>query len=170
MELKEILVRHMQEEDLQAVQDIEEASFTCSWPANSFLNEIRDNQVACYLVAQCEGIILGYCGAWIIIDEGHITTMAVHPDYRGKKIGKLLMWHMMDECLKRGVRWSTLEVRKNGDVAQKLYLSFGFSVVGERKEYYQNGDDALIMSVGNIRDTSFKKRMQRLWDEMFREE
>jgi len=170
MKLKEILVRPMQEEDLQAVQVIEEASFPFSWPANSFLNEIRDNQVACYLVAQREGIILGYCGVWIIIDEGHITTMAVHPDYRGKKIGKLLMWYMMDECLKRGVRWSTLEVRKNGDVAQKLYLSFGFSVVGERKEYYQNGDDALIMSVGNIRDTSFKKRMQRLWDDMFREE
>lgn len=170
MELREILVRPMQEEDLEAIQEIEETSFPVSWPANSFLNEIRDNHVACYLVAKWESLVLGYCGAWIIIDEGHITTMAVHPDYRGKKIGKLLMWHMMDECLKRGVHWATLEVRKNGDVAQKLYLSFGFSVVGERKEYYQNGDDAFIMSVGDIRDISYRKRMQRIWDQMFREE
>jgi ribosomal-protein-alanine N-acetyltransferase len=170
MNLKEILVRPMQEQDLSAILEIETASFPFSWPENSFRNEIRDNSIACYFSAQWESLVLGYCGAWIVLDEGHITTMAVHPDYRGKKIGKLLMWHMMNECLRRGVRWATLEVRRNGVVAQNLYLSFGFSVVGERREYYQDGEDALIMSVGNIRESNYRRRMQRLWDEMFKEE
>lgn len=143
-----ITFRVMTLEDLDSVIEVEHASFTLPWSREAFYNELVNNQYAYYLVAEDQGKIVGYCGTWIILDEGHITNIAVLPDWRGKKIGEELLVRMMGKAQSMGVKKMTLEVRVGNQTAQKLYRKLGFKDGGIRKFYYtDNMEDALIMWV-----------------------
>lgn len=127
------------------IVDIERLSFTDPWSKISFLKEL-ENPSARYLVAEIKGRIIGYGGYWSILNEGHITNIAVHPDYRGQGIGSALLTAMINLAQREGIDAMTLEVRISNRIAQSVYLKHGFTVVGVRKKYYQdNGEDALIM-------------------------
>lgn len=136
----------MRVEHLDAIQVIEKQSFPIPWPRQTFEFEILHNELAHYIVAVCEGQVVGYGGFWMILNDGHITNIAVLPSFRGCDIGKALLFSLMSNAYALGADRMTLEVRPSNVVARALYESFGFVEAGCRKGYYQdNNEDAIIM-------------------------
>jgi ribosomal-protein-alanine N-acetyltransferase len=137
-------------EDLEGVITIENHSFVTPWSRNSFLQELLENERAIYLVAKDEfDHLVGYIGMWIIFDEGHITNLAVHPNFRRRGAGSLLLKGLTDYGRREGVKYLTLEVRRSNETAQNLYYKHGFVHMGVRRKYYlDNNEDALIMWKG----------------------
>lgn len=143
-----ITFRKMTVEDLDDVIEVEVNSFATPWSRDAFYNELTKNQFAHYLVAEVDEKVVGYCGVWIIVDEAHITNIALLPDYRGLKLGEALMGRIMEIARDLGALRITLEVRVSNERAQNLYRKFGFEEGALRKQYYtDNMEDALVMWV-----------------------
>lgn len=142
----EVTLRRMTLRDIDNVLVVERRSFTAPWSRQAFMTELLDNQFARYIVAEHDGHIVGYAGIWLIVDEGHVTNIAVDPDYRGYHLGETLLRTLMAVCVRNGGRRITLEVRVTNNVAQNLYRKLGFEGAGIRRGYYtDNREDALIM-------------------------
>ncbi|MDQ0976718.1 ribosomal-protein-alanine N-acetyltransferase [Bacillus niacini] len=140
--------RYMKEEDIDQILEVEHASFATPWSREAFYNEIYNNKFAVYIVLEEDEKIIGYVGAWVVIDEAHVTNLAILPSYRGKKLGEALLRKMMTVAKDMGARSMTLEVRVTNNVAQSLYRKLGFQNGGIRKNYYtDNQEDALVMWV-----------------------
>lgn len=143
-----LLFRLMREEDIDQIVHIEKLSFATPWSKESFMNELYKNQFATYVVIEDGEKVIGYCGMWLIVDEAHITNIAILPEYRGKKLGDALLKKVMEMALEMGAISVTLEVRVSNTVAQNLYRKYGFKNGGIRKGYYtDNQEDALVMWV-----------------------
>lgn len=143
--MSEVTIRRMTMEDVDGVAAVEAATFPTPWSRDAFASEMK-NVAARYLVAEKDGVIIGYAGAWIILDESHITNIAVLDGHRGQGIGRKLTHGLLQYLSNLGAAYATLEVRKSNVVAQSLYVSLGFIKLGVRKRYYEdNGEDALIM-------------------------
>ncbi|HOK43766.1 MAG TPA: ribosomal protein S18-alanine N-acetyltransferase [Thermoclostridium caenicola] len=141
----QILIRDMRESDLDAMAAIEQASFSVPWTRN-MLEEELSNSRARYRVLEFQGAVVGYIGMWQILDEGHITNVAVLPEFRRRGFARRLMQDLVDYAKANGIRSLTLEVRVGNLPAIRLYESFGFQIEGRRKHYYaDNNEDALIM-------------------------
>jgi [ribosomal protein S18]-alanine N-acetyltransferase len=141
-------IRFMTIDDLDAVMEIEHSSFSIPWSREAFYNEIEQNHLSTYLVAEDGERIAGYCGVWLVVDEAHITNVAVLPEYRGQGIGEDLMMRIMEISKEVGARVMTLEVRVSNVAAKGLYRKMGFQDGGIRKRYYSdNQEDALVMWV-----------------------
>jgi ribosomal-protein-alanine N-acetyltransferase len=107
--------------------------------------------------------IIGFAGLWLMVDEAHITTIAIHPDYRGKGLGELELASLVDIAYQIGARWVTLEVRVSNYVAQNLYRKYGFREAGMRHRYYSdNQEDALIMWTEELSSPAYKERFHQL--------
>ena len=146
MSLATCVIRRMTLPDVRQVHEIEEQAFSKPWSFESFLAELESNRCARYLVAERKGEIVAYAGAWLVLEEGHITNVAVRACERGKGIGKAIVKALMQYAANLGIRYMTLEVRKSNVAAQSLYRSLGFLEVGLRKRYYEDNDeDALLM-------------------------
>lgn len=144
--MEKVVIRSMTAFDIPDVLKIERLSFATPWTKEAFENEIQRNLCARYIVAVKEGSPIGYAGMWLIIDECHITNVAVHPDYRGMHVGDALMKYITNMGLAKGIKTMTLEVRKTNLIAQNLYIKYGFEPVSIRRGYYgDNGEDAIIM-------------------------
>lgn len=140
-----IVIRPMTIDDVDGVFEEEKNCFEHYWSKGEFEKEMK-NDVARYLVADIDGKIVGYVGIWFVAGEGHITNVAVHSDYRGQKIGDILIKHLVKICKDNNIFAMTLEVRVSNIVAQNLYKKYGFKLAGIRKEYYSdNKEDAMIM-------------------------
>jgi [ribosomal protein S18]-alanine N-acetyltransferase len=145
---KTITFRNMTVDDLDQVMEVEVNSFTIPWSREAFFNELTKNQFAQYLIVEVDQKVVGYCGVWIIIDEAHITNIALLPEYRGLKLGEALMGKVMELARAMGALRVTLEVRVSNERAQNLYRKFGFEEGAIRKQYYtDNMEDALVMWV-----------------------
>jgi [ribosomal protein S18]-alanine N-acetyltransferase len=141
-------IRFMTDDDLDAVMEIEHSSFSIPWSREAFYNEIEQNHLSTYLVVEDGERIAGYCGVWHVVDEAHITNVAVLPDYRGQGLGEALMLRLMEISKEVGARVMTLEVRVSNEAAKGLYRKMGFQDGGIRKRYYSdNQEDALVMWV-----------------------
>lgn len=144
--MSECKVRRMTVEDLDAVTTIEAATFAMPWSRKSFEQELTRNVAARYLVAELDGKVIGYAGAWIILDESHITNIAIENCERGHGYGKQLTRSLLQYLSNLGATYVTLEVRRSNEWAQHLYTDLGFQPVGWRKKYYEdNQEDALLM-------------------------
>jgi ribosomal-protein-alanine N-acetyltransferase len=144
--LMALLILPMELKDIKEVLEIEKACYSTPWSRNSFISEINDNEDAYYFVARSGGRIAGYMGVWFILDEGHITNVAVHPDFRRQGVATSLFNFVFTVGKSKGVNSFTLEVRVSNFGAQRLYTKMGFVFVGVRKGYYQdNNEDAYIM-------------------------
>lgn len=143
-----LIIRRMLLGDIDHVLRVEHRAFTAPWSRQAFLGELVENRLAKYIVAEYDGSIIGYAGLWIIMDEGHVTNIAVDPDFRGRRIGERLLRALMSMCAASGGHKMTLEVRVSNEIAQNLYRKYGFERVGVRKGYYtDNKEDAVIMWV-----------------------
>jgi ribosomal-protein-alanine N-acetyltransferase len=154
-------------EDLPAVQLIERASFTTPWPAHAYRQELDANRLAHYLVATIGGEIVAYGGIWLMVDEAHVTTFAVHPRYRRRRIGERLLLSLLDLAVDRHAREATLEVRLSNLGARRLYEKYGFRPVGIRPRYYSdNQEDALIMTTEPLGEERMAGRIAGLRAEL----
>ena len=156
-------IEPMRMEDLPAVHAIERASFDAPWPPEAYQHDLETNRLAQYLVARVGDEIAAYGGMWLMVDEGHIITFAVHPDWRRQHIGERLLLAFLDLAAERGAHEATLEVRLSNLPARRLYEKFGFRPVGLRPRYYSdNGEDALIMTTEPLADAAMRDRVARL--------
>ena len=162
--MTQLQIKNIQKINIQEIIEIEKEAFpNHHWSKDSFENEIV-NKLAIYrYVVNQDNVIEGYYGFWHIIDEAHITTLAVHPQYRRKGVAAHMLLNLIDECYKRMIKYITLEVRISNVPAISLYEKFGFSTIGTRKKYYQdNNEDALIMFTENIWYDKFKNNYKEL--------
>lgn len=142
----DIFVRKMVEEDIDSVLAIEKEAFTTPWSKQAFTAEIRENLLAYYLVAEVEEKVVGYGGIWLILNEGHITNIAVKEEYKGIKVGANILEGLICYCMQNGIDNMTLEVRESNVIAQKLYKKYDFISYGLRPKYYSDdNEDAIIM-------------------------
>lgn len=149
--------------DLDAVREIERRSFSTPWPAHAYPAEIETNRLAHYRVARLDGRIVAFAGIWLMLDEAHVTTFAVHPDFRRRSIGERLLLAMLDVAIANGAREATLEVRLSNMAARKLYEKYGFRPVGLRPRYYSDdNEDALIMTTEPLGEPGMRERLIRL--------
>ncbi|HMP38924.1 MAG TPA: ribosomal protein S18-alanine N-acetyltransferase [Roseiflexaceae bacterium] len=112
--------------------------------------------------------IVGYGGVWLSLTEGHITTIAVAPEWRGHGLGELILAGLIDEALGLGATVLTLEVRVSNNIAQQLYLKYGFRPAGTRQRYYtDNNEDALMMWTDSIREPAYQERLRQLRSHLF---
>ena len=143
--MTQISIRRMNEFDIDNVLIVEGQCFTLPWSRAGFVAEMK-NELAHYLVMVDQGTIIGYAGMWLIVDEAHVTNVAIVPGYRGRKLGAKLMAALIEHAKEGGTLCMTLEVRASNLVAQGLYEKFGFVSRGIRRNYYSDTqEDALIM-------------------------
>ena len=185
-------VDRMRLEDIEQVVAIDRVAFPTPWSANAYRHEIVHNEAAHYFVAllrkspspappvvpsqgwrawltrrlrsaRSPRYVVGYSGFWLMVDEAHISTIAVRPDFRRRGIGELLMLTMLEEAIRLQAVTATLEVRVSNVAAQQLYRKYGFDIVGRRRGYYSdNREDALIMTVYGILSPEYQARLSHL--------
>ena len=149
-------IRPMVEDDLPQVIAIDRRSFALPWPESSYRFEMLENlssflKVADVMLPDESRLIVGVVVVWMILDEAHIATLAVDPNYRGQRIATRLMVSVMREIIRQQARLATLEVREHNTTAQRLYQKFGYKIVGRRSRYYKdNQEDALIMTIDGL--------------------
>jgi [ribosomal protein S18]-alanine N-acetyltransferase len=152
----QVIVRRMQEKDIEQVHALDVLSFTLPWPERSFRYELNENPASRQWVAEIvsgDGAskIVGMIVSWLIIDEVHIGTIAVLPEHRRQGIGLKLIVKALVEAGGSGAVQGLLEVRRGNVAAQELYRKLGFVVVGVRPHYYRdNQEDALLMTLPRI--------------------
>ena len=147
-----VLIRKMTAADVPIVAQLDRMSFSMSWPEHAFYYEVKDNSAARCFVAETEDQkVVGMIVSWVILDELHIATLAVHPDYRRQGIGERILTKALQDGHDAGTRYALLEVRAGNEAAQNLYRKFGFKAVGRRPKYYKdNGEDAVLMNLDDL--------------------
>ena len=149
--MSELCIREMLDEDIDAVVVVENQSFSTPWSRKAFEEELNGNELAHYLVVEEAGRLIGYAGFWIVVDEAHVTNVALLPECRGRGLGTLLLEHMIVAAKMLGALSMTLEVRPSNTAARSLYSRRGFEERGIRPNYYAElGEDALIMWLDNL--------------------
>ena len=144
--MAEPVLRRMTLLDVPAVHRLEEAIFSIPWSEKDFVYEMTENKVARYLVIEEAGEIIAFAGAHIILDQAHVTNIAVRQDCRGRGLGRMITRALMQYASNLGAEYLTLEVRQSNATAQNLYKSLGFVKVNVRKRYYEDtGEDAWLM-------------------------
>ena len=166
--LPPITIRSMEWRDLETVSEIDKLSFSLPWPKNAFEFELRENPAARLWVAETEDPalvkprVIGVLAIWFIVDEIHISTLAVHPEYRRQGTARRLLAEALASCKQLGAVSATLEVRTSNLAAQALYDKFGFRIAGRRLKYYQdNQEDALLMTLADLQNLP-RQRLEQL--------
>jgi [ribosomal protein S18]-alanine N-acetyltransferase len=184
----------MELEDILQVSLVDRLSFTTPWSVSAYRYEIAENEAAYYFVvipydsqkdAEVDGrwigrlrrrfknsisdrFIIGYGGFWLLVDEAHISTIAIRPEYRRRGLGELLLLKMIEEAIALRAERVTLEVRKSNYNAQQLYYKYGFEVTGRRLAYYTDDrEDALIMTVENVLTLTYHEKLTSLKDDLY---
>ncbi len=166
--MQNVKITKMTSDDVNDVYDIEQLIHPeHHWSKNSFYNELANNLAVYYSVKNQDDKLVAYIGFWKIIEEAHITALAVHPDYRNMQLAQLLLIKSIDDCYKDMIKFITLEVRESNIPAINLYSKFLFESVGVRKNYYQdNGENAIIMFTQNIWYDKFKNNFNKIKNEI----
>lgn len=168
-----ITIRPMRPEDLEQVREIDRLSFSLPWPESAFQYELNANPAARLWVAEVEWPpagrkLVGMIVIWLIADEAHIATLAVHPDFRGQGIGRRLLATALQEAIHKGANQAMLEVRAGNLAAQELYRRFGFEVKHRRPRYYRdNNEDALLMNLTGM-DERYLEWLENVSEEQWR--
>ena len=181
------IVQPMDIDDIAEVRAIERQCFSTPWPRESFRHELERNRMARYLVLRRNNAdlppsrpgllqrvlgggtrpehrsIVGFAGIWMMVDEAHITTLAVSPEFQGCGLGEILLIALTELSRIENAKVLTLEVRQSNIVAQGLYGKYGFSERGIRPRYYSDdGEDALVMWSEELNSLAFEKRFRTL--------
>ncbi len=163
----EVEITKMRRRHLRKVLTIEARVYPRPWSASLFLSELAQRSTRSYIVARHEGEVVGYAGLMFTGAEGHITNIAVDPEFHGRKVGSRMLLTLVTEAIARGAETISLEVRVSNVGAQTMYEKFGFEVVGTRKGYYiETKEDAYVMVVGDTRSTDYRLRLERIRGEI----
>lgn len=170
MEKLKVQICKMRKKDISSIMEIEKKAYgDFHWSESGFEAEI-ENALGNYYVVKTDDEkqeLIGYCGFWAILEEAHITTIAVKEEYRGNHIGELLLQKMIEEGYSKDIKWFTLEVRISNITAQNLYKKYGFQSLGLRKKYYQDTqEDALIMWTESIWSDQFRTKFAEMKNSM----
>ncbi|RJP73153.1 MAG: ribosomal-protein-alanine N-acetyltransferase [Candidatus Abyssobacteria bacterium SURF_17] len=145
MSVPEVTFHKLAAEHLDEVLDIERQSFKTPWSKFAFLHEMQFEK-SVFKVLKIDSRVIGYGGFWLVLDEAHISNIAIHPEFRRRGLGRKLLINLLVDAVSRGATKASLEVRRSNVAAQRLYEGFGFAVVSVRKRYYvDENEDALIM-------------------------
>ena len=156
-----VLIRRMRLSDIEHVSRLERRCYTLPWSSSAYVTEVGNPNAYYTVAADADSVIVGYAGMWVIMDELHITTIAVDPARRGLKIGERLLIDLIEEGTVRGATRATLEVRERNAVAHNLYLKYGFDDVAARKNYYSdNGENAIIMWANNLTSPEYQAMLR----------
>ena len=140
--IETVEIKKMTPQDIDGVIKIEESAYgDHHWSRDSFLNEISNELAKYYTLHTQNGELAGYAGCWHILEEAHITTIAVAPTFRNRKFAQCLLKRIIDDCYLQKIKYITLEVRVSNNAAINLYSKYGFSSFGTRKGYYQNNNE-----------------------------
>lgn len=152
----------MSESDLDEVMQVEREAFTTPWTREMYRAELSKED-GIYVVARLKGDLAGYGGMLMILEEGHLMTLAVKKKFRRRGVATVILLHLFREVVKRGGRFVTLEVRPTNRPALSLYAKFGFEVMGVRRGYYMdNLEDALIMWTEDITSPGYRELLDKL--------
>jgi ribosomal-protein-alanine N-acetyltransferase len=166
----EIAVVPMTAEHLTEVMLIESSAFPTPWSKSLYRSELEIADTRIYLCVVERGRVIGYIGAMLVIDEVHITTIAVKESEQRRGIGKALLLHSLTIARSRGALAATLEVRVSSQGAHSLYHRFGFAPAGIRKNYYaEEHEDALIMWSHDLQGDEFNARLITIGSELKRQ-
>jgi [ribosomal protein S18]-alanine N-acetyltransferase len=157
----------MRAADLETVIKIEADSFGGYWSRRIFEEEIKQPYYRLWSLRH-EKQVLGYSGMWRVLEESHLTTLAIAPAWRGKKLGELLLWLVLERCLREEAHWTTLEVRPSNKAAITLYRKYGLVQIGERKHYYPDNEDALVLWRPDLQTPSFQKLLTQRGDALLK--
>ena len=163
----QIRLRSMRADDIPQVAALDHLSFADPWPQGSFEYELKANNYSLCLVAEDPaaaegGNIVDALVIWLIVDEAHIATIAVHPDHRHRGIGRRLLAEGLLQAAERGAVKSLLEVRSGNAEALHLYYGFGFKAVGLRPNYYPTEqEDALLLDLDPL-DVEFLRNLKQI--------
>jgi ribosomal-protein-alanine N-acetyltransferase len=163
----------MQPRDIPTVSALEKLVFKDPWPQSAYVQELYFNPVARYFVLEVEGEamtrrpwrarrlnrIQGFVGMRVEGKRGHISTLGLHPDWRGRGLGELLLLHALEQVVDMQGTWVTLEVRASNEIAQRLYFKYGFVVATTLRGYYRDGEDALLLELDPLDEK--RRRMIR---------
>lgn len=163
-----ITIKRMTPEDIDGVISIEEQAYgDHHWSKDSFMNELNNELARYYSLFNKNNELCGYAGCWHILDEAHVTNIAISANHRRKKYGEALLKRVIDDCYLEKIKYITLEVRVSNQAAINLYTKYGFTSFGTRKGYYQNNnEDALIMWTKNIFFDEFKNPYEKITQEL----
>jgi len=152
-------LRYMTVADIPTVVRLDALSFPLPWPERSYLFEITENTSSHMIVLEAEDqSLIGYAGMWLIIDEAHISTIAVHPEQRGHGYGEILLTGLLRQAQRVRAEYAMLEVRVSNEPAISLYHKYGFDVVNERRNYYRdNGENAYLMTLSHMTDITYAR-------------
>lgn len=166
--IETVQIRRMISDDIDGVIAIEEKAYgSHHWSKDSFLQELSNDLAWYYSLINEQGELVAYAGTWHILEEAHITNIAVSVEHRRKKYAEALLKRVIDDCYKEMIKYITLEVRVSNTPAINLYTKYGFSSFGKRKKYYQdNNEDALIMWTKNIFYDEFKTNYENITKEL----
>ena len=158
----QITITPMRPRHLEAVLAIEEAVQTHPWTRRLFEDELgRQNRH--YVVARVGSTVVGFAGLLMIVDDGHVATVAVDPGWQGAKVASRLLLELTRGALHLGANQLTLEVRVSNTRAQDLYRRFGFAPAGARKSYYaDNGEDAIVMWAHDVGHIAYADRLAEI--------
>jgi ribosomal-protein-alanine N-acetyltransferase len=154
-------IRPMRPGDLSTVAQLEADVYPQPWSLRVFQDELRARNRSYLVVEDGRGSLVGYGGLLVVDSDAHITTLAVDPRVRRRRLGSRVMLALVDEALGIGAEHLTLEVRMSNDAAQRLYAGFGFAPVGLRKNYYQN-EDALVMWAIDVKTPEYQERIEAI--------
>lgn len=176
------VVRPMTLADIDQIMSIEQVAFSAPWSPRAYRYEVAESDHSTMLVVQpaprrgwpwraaidhllgtAPGPVLGYAGGWHLVDEVHISTIAVHPQWRRRGLAQLLLLSLLERGLELGVQQATLEVRVSNQAAQALYQKYGFEIASRQKAYYSdNNEDALIMVSPDLRSPGYQVTLRQL--------
>ena len=153
----------MRRRHLRSVMRIEVQVYPRPWSLSLFMSELALRSTRVYYVARVDGVVAGYAGLMMTVDDGHITTIAVDPDWHQHKIATRLLLALARQAIARGATSLTLEVRVGNKAAQELYRKFGFRPCGIRKNYYvETNEDALVMWADDVDSDEYAERLDRI--------
>jgi len=149
MTLTQIELKPLQQKQLEEVIELDQLCFGGLWSLEGYQREIESPNSTLSIITthiNSQEKIIGLGCFWAILEEAHLTILAIHPDFQRQGLGQMLLNHLLEEAIKKGLERATLEVSEHNQTALNLYKKFGFTVAGRRKKYYQaTGADALIL-------------------------
>ncbi|NMG09610.1 ribosomal protein S18-alanine N-acetyltransferase [Brasilonema sp. UFV-L1] len=167
----ELEIKHLTPADLTAVQELDKICFGGLWTLDAYQRELDSPNSDLLGLFSLTSVVklLGMSCFWSILDEAHITILAVHPQYHRQGFGQALLYSVLKTACKRGLERATLEVRASNEAAISLYQKFGFQIAGRRRRYYKDNDeDALILWLPDLQQPHFQKTLDD-WSQIINE-